>query len=127
MQQLDFFLAQVSCAPKAQVTKRRETAGAGKLQPPAPQVLTIAEQLNRGIKVAFPKEANAVRVTIGGKMTVILKTDADTLKGAGVATAVEFGIVKNDAKGHPIRKGFETLPAVNAVNSVEKVLVLTLQ
>ncbi len=74
-----------------------------------PPALSIAEQLNRGDKVEFPKDANAIRITIGNKITVILKPDADTLKGAGVATAVEFGTVKNDAKGHPIRKGFEAV------------------
>lgn len=70
---------------------------------------SVAEQLNRGGKVAFPKEANAIRVTIAGKTTVVLKADADTLKGAGLATAVEFGVVRNDSKGHPLRKEFETL------------------
>jgi hypothetical protein len=74
---------------------------------PAP--VSIAEQLNLGKQVQFPKNANAIRVTIGNKTTVILKPDVDTLKGVGVATAVEFGSVKNDAKGHPIRKGFEAL------------------
>lgn len=74
-----------------------------------PAALSIAEALNLGNKVEFPKNANAIRITIGSKTTVILKADADTLKGAGVATAVEFGTVKNDAKGHPIRKGFEAL------------------
>lgn len=74
-----------------------------------PQALSIAEQLNRGTKVDFPKNANAIRVAIGSKTTVILKADADTLKGAGVATAVEFGMVRNDSKGHPIRKGFEAM------------------
>ena len=77
-----------------------------------PAALSIAEQLNRGSKVDFPKNANAIRVTIGSKVTVILKADADTLKGAGVATAVEFGTVRNDTKGHPIRKGFEVLSAI---------------
>ena len=77
----------------------------------APQVLAVAVALDRGSKIEFPKNANAVRVSIGNKTTVILKADADTLKGVGIATAVEFGIVKNDAKGHPIRKEFETLTA----------------
>ena len=76
-----------------------------------PQPLSIAEQLNLGTKVEFPKNTNAIRITIGGKTTVILKVDADTLKGAGVATVVEFGTVKNDAKGHPIRREFERLTA----------------
>ena len=110
--QLDFFIAQVPRAPNAPVTKRvGATAGSTKLQTPPPQGLTVAEQLNRGIKVAFPKDANAIRVTIGTKTIVILKADADTLQGAGIATAVEFGTVKNDAKGHPIRKDFESVTA----------------
>lgn len=71
--------------------------------------LRIAIALDRGNKVAFPKNANAIRVTFGNKATVILKTDADTLKGVGVATAVEFGTVKNDSKGHPVRQGFAAL------------------
>ena len=37
---------------------------------------------------------------------MVLKADADTLKGVGVATAVEFGIVRNDSKGHPLRNEF---------------------
>jgi hypothetical protein len=78
----------------------------------APQALAVAVALDRGSKVEFPKNANAVRVVIDNKTTVILKPDADTLKGVGVATAVEFGIVKNDAKGHPIRKEFTALAAV---------------
>jgi hypothetical protein len=89
--------------------------------------LTVAEALNRGTKVDFPKNANAVRVRIGSKSIVILKADADTLKGAGVATAVEFGTVKNDAKGHPIRKGFAALKAVTGGNLVGGTLALSLQ
>ena len=109
MEQLDFFLAPVPRAPKASVTKRVKATAAGKLQTPTQKGLTVAEQFNRGIKVAFPKNANAIRVTIGNKTTVILKMDADTLKGAGVATVIDFGMVKNDAKGHPIRKDFAVL------------------
>ncbi len=67
---------------------------------------SLAEALNRGLKVEFPANANALRVAFGSKSTVVLKADADTLKGVGVATAVEFGIVKNDAKGHPKRHEF---------------------
>src|SRR5690242_11736948 len=90
-------------------------AAAPAIKPAAPRVegLSMAEALNRGCKVEFPKNANAVRVTYGSKTTVILKADADTLKGAGVATAVEFGTVKNDAKGHPIRKGFAAVVAAH--------------
>ena len=55
------------------MTKRIEaTAGSGKLLTPVPQGLTIAERLNRGVKFEFPKDANAVRVTIDGKMVVIV-------------------------------------------------------
>jgi len=112
MQQLDFFIAPVTRVPKTPPAKRvGATAGSTKLQSPPPPGLTVAEMLNRGFAIMFPKDANAVRVTIGGKTIVILKSDADTLKGAGVATAVEFGTVKNDSKGHPIRKGFEVLTA----------------
>ena len=112
MEQLDFFIATVPLAIKAPAKKRGGTAaGTATLQTPVPTGLTVAEQLNRGLKVAFPKDANAIRVTIGGKTTVILKADVDTLKGAGLATAVEFGLVKNDAKGHPIRKDFKALAA----------------
>ena len=115
--QLDFFLTPVPRAPKAPATKQVEaTSAAGKLQMPTPKGLTVAEQLNRGVKVAFPKDANAIRVTIGNKTTVILKIDADTLKGAGVATVIDFGTVKNDAKGHPIRKDFAVLTDTNADN-----------
>ncbi len=116
--QLSFPFGPVPRAAKAPATK-----------PAIVQVqrLTVAEALNRGTKVDFPKNANAVRVTIGSKTIVILKADADTLKGAGVATAVEFGTVKNDAKGHPIRKGFAALKAVNDGNLVEGMLVLSLQ
>jgi hypothetical protein len=116
--QLSFPFAPVSRANKAPVTKPATTRVEG---------LTVAEALNRGTKVDFPKNANAVRVTIGNKTTVILKADTDTLKGAGVATAVEFGTVKNDAKGHPIRKGFAALKAVNERDLVGGVLVLSLQ
>ena len=97
--QLSFPFAPLPRATRAPVAK------------PATEALTVAEALNRGCRVAFPKNTNAVRVTIGSKTTVILKADADTLKGAGVATVVEFGTVKNDSKGHPIRKNFETLAA----------------
>jgi hypothetical protein len=77
----------------------------------APQMLKIAVALNRGRKVAFPRNANAVRVTIGHNTAVILKEDADTLAGAGMATAIEFGVVRNDRRGHPIRATFEALAA----------------
>jgi hypothetical protein len=76
--------------------------------PPPP---SVAEQLHCGGKVEFPMAANAIRVTIDGKTAVILKADADTLKGAGVATTVEFGMVRNDSKGHPLRKEFQAVPA----------------
>ena len=130
MEQLDFFIATVPLAIKAPAKKRSGTAvGTATLQTPVPKGLTIAEQLNRGLKITFPKDANAIRVTIGGKTTVILKADVDTLKGAGFATAVEFGIVKNDSKGHPVRKDFKVLAAaaVNNSNSFDGTLVLSLQ
>ena len=124
--QLDFFIAPVTRAAKAPSVKRVAVTGSGKLQMPAPQGLTVAEMLNRGIKVAFPKDANAIRIALGTKTTVILKADADTLTGAGVATAVEFGAVRNDAKGHPVRKNFEPLAAVNDANRSEGALMLSL-
>ena len=71
--------------------------------------LSVAEALHQGARFAFPKSANAVRVTIAGKSAVILKADTDTLRGVGVADQVEFGVVKNDAKGHPVLKSFQTL------------------
>ena len=125
MQQLDFFIAPVTSVTKAPATKRVEARLSQ--QTPAPHGLTVAEALNRGTKVEFPKNANAVRVTIGSKTIVILKADADTLKGAGVATAVEFGTVRNDAKGHPIRKNFEMLAAFNDGKLIGGTLVLSLQ
>ena len=128
MEQLDFFIAPVACAPKAPATKRSAAAtSTGKLQTPVPKGLTIAEQLNRGIKVDFPKNTNAIRVTIGSKTIVILKADSDTLKSAGVATTVEFGTVKNDAKGHPIRKNFEPLATGNDGDTLGETLALSLQ
>ena len=119
--QLDLFITPVPRAIHAPVTQRgpRPVAvvpGADKLPLPAVPPLTVAEMLNRGSKVEFPKNANAIRVTIGNKTTVILKMDADTLKGAGVATVINFGTVKNDAKGHPIRKDFAVLTDANADN-----------
>ena len=42
--------------------------------------------------------------------------DADMLKGAGVATVIDFGTVKNDTKGHPVRKEFTVLTDANAYN-----------
>ena len=116
--QLSFPFAPVPRAIKARVTKPTTIRV---------EELTVAEALNRGAKVDFPKSANAVRVTIGSKTIVILKADTDTLKGAGVATVVEFGTIKNDAKGHPIRKGFAAWEAVNDGNLVEGELVLSLQ
>ena len=98
--QQSFAFAPLNGATKAPATKL------------APQALAAAVALDRGTKVEFPKNANAVRVVIGNKTTVILKPDADTLKGVGVATAVEFGIVKNDSKGHPIRKEFTAVADV---------------
>jgi hypothetical protein len=76
---------------------------------PGGEAMTVAEALHRGEKVAFPKHANAIRVTVGDRTAVVLKTDADTLRGAGVATSVEFGTVKNDARGHPVWKSFRAL------------------
>ena len=112
--QLDFFAAPVPRATQAPATKNTglssaAVTGAGKGLPPAAPGLTVAEMLNLGSKVEFPKNTNAVRVTFGNKTIVILKVDADTLKGVGVAQAVEFGTVRNDAKGHPVRKDFEAL------------------
>ena len=82
-------------------------------------MLKIAVALNRGRRIAFPKNANAVRVTVGHRTAVILKEDADTLEGAGMATAIEFGVVRNDRQGHPIRATFEALaaPAPKAARS----------
>ena len=100
--QLTFQFAPATRAVKAPVAEPTTAA---------PEAVTVAEALNLGSKVAFPKNANAIRVTIGTKTVVILKADADTLKGAGVATMIEFGTVRNDSKGHPIRKGFEALAA----------------
>ena len=60
MQQLEFFVAPVPRTSKAPVTKRvSDTSATGKLQTPTQKGLTLAEQLNRGIKIAFPKDANA--------------------------------------------------------------------
>ena len=121
--QLTFVFAQVTRPPKTPATKPATRQLQSRSSPPvrarsrgqADQPLAeVAEALNRGSKVAFPKNANAVRVTIGRKTIVILKADADTLKGAGIATAVEFGTVKNDAKGHPIRKKFVALPQLRS-------------
>jgi len=107
MLQLDFFLAPAPVGTPARPARsapQRKAAGISH-----PSQLPVAEALYRGMKVEFPKDANALRVTIGGKTLVILKADADTLQGAGVASVVEFGTVKNDAKGHPLRKNFEAL------------------
>ena len=134
--QLNFPFAPVPRATQAPATRPVKRVAALVNQPsPAPTALTVAELLDRGSKVEFPKNANAVRVTIGSKTIVILKADADTLKGVGVATAVDFGIVKNDAKGHPLRKNFEALPEPksgttpvdNAGDSLGGVLILSLQ
>ena len=127
--QLNFFFAPVTRATKAPATKRVvATAGAAKPPGPAPQPLSVAAQLNSGVKVAFPKNTNAIRVAFGSKTVVILKADADTLKGAGVATTVEFGTVKNDAKGHPNRKNFEAWTApVNNDDPLAGTLALSLQ
>ena len=71
----------------------------------------VAAALNAGQKLTFPKGANAVKAGYaGGKSTVVLKDDADTLKGTGVETA-EFGNVPNDTKGHPQRDKFQALNA----------------
>ena len=71
----------------------------------------VAAALNAGQKLTFPKGANAVKAGYaGGKSTVVLKDDADTLKGTGVETA-EFGNVPNDTKGHPQRDKFQALSA----------------
>ena len=122
--QLDFFLApdpRVSKGPATQPATKRvvSASGVGKLPTPAAPGLTVAELLNRGDKVEFPKNANAVRATIGSKTIVILKADADTLKGAGVATTVEFGTVRNDAKGHPVRKDFAVLVATQSAEAAD--------
>ena len=122
--QLDFFAPPVPRAIQAPATKntglrRAAATGAGQGLPPSAPGLTVAEMLNLGSKVEFPKNTNAIRVTIGNKTIVILKADADTLKGVGVAQSVEFGTVRNDAKGHPVRKDFEALattPSAKIVN-----------
>ena len=121
--QLDFFAAPVPRATQAPATKNTglssaAVTGAGKGLPPAAPGLTVAEMLNLGSKVEFPKNTNAIRVTIGNKTIVILKADADTLKGVGVAQAVEFGTVRNDAKGHPVRKEFEVWATTQSPKNV---------
>jgi hypothetical protein len=85
----------------------------------APQLLKVAVALNAGRRIAFPKTANAVRVTIGRRSAVVLKEDADTLAGAGLASEIEFGVVRNDSKGHPLRETFKALasPAPKAIKS----------
>ena len=96
---------------------------------PAPlrvEGLTVAEMLNRGVKVEFLSEKRQRHPRdFRSKSAVILKADADTLKGAGVATTVEFGTVKYDSRGHPIRKGFEVLPAAKDTNWFGGELVLS--
>ena len=102
-------------ATKTPATKPAEVAKpaeAGKLPTltPAPKPLTVAELLNAGKPIEFPKGSNAICATFLGKgKAVILKADVDTLKGVGIATDVEFGAVKNDAKGQPMRDKFEAL------------------
>jgi len=116
--QLDFFITPVPPATHHGPRRGAVIPGADKLPPAAVPALTVAEMLNRGGKVEFPKNANALRATIGSKTIVILKADADTLKGVGVATTVEFGIVRNDAKGHPVRKDFEALATTQSAKVV---------
>ena len=114
--QLDLFIAPVPRAIQAAATHRarpRVAIVSRAVPVPAAAVTqqTVAEMLDRGSPVEFPKNANAIRVTIGSKTIVLLKADADTLKGVGIASVVEFGTVRNDAKGHPVRKEFEVLVA----------------
>ena len=114
--QLDFFIAPVPRAIQAPVTHRARprvavASHAGPVAAATGAQRTVAEMLDSGSPVEFPKNANAIRVTIGTKTIVLLKADADTLKGAGIASVVEFGTVRNDAKGHPVRKEFEVLVA----------------
>jgi len=118
--QLDFFITPVPPATQRGPRRVAVVPGADKLPPAAIPPLTVAEMLNRGSKVEFPKNANAIRVTIGSKTIVILKADADTLKGVGVAQAVEFGTVRNDAKGHPVRKDFEALATTQSAKVVNE-------
>ena len=90
-------------------------AAAGRLQTPPAKTPTLAEALNAGSKVKFPKGSNAVRVTVGNKSKVVVKKQADTLKGVGVETA-EFGTVT-------VKKGVvqpDTFAAVGAAKPKEK-------
>ena len=71
-----------------------------KAEPPKP--LTPAEALHQGQKVKLPKEANAVTVIReDSKSSRVLKTNLDTLKGAGPFKTVKPTKVPFDSKGRP--------------------------
>ena len=90
-------------APRAQEQLDAKRIEAGKT------VDKVGAALNAGQRLTFPKGANAVKAGYaGGKSTVVLKGDADTLKNTGVETAT-FGNVPNDSKGHPQREKFQPL------------------
>ncbi|NQU11918.1 hypothetical protein HQ590_14075 [bacterium] len=67
----------------------------------------LAERLDAGMQVKWPRRANAVRAYFdGGKSTVLMRPDADTLRHTGCRSAV-FGWVPYDSKGRPRRERFE--------------------
>lgn len=73
--------------------------------------VNLAVMLNSGAKLVWPEKVNAVRVqAVKGGSMIILKEDADTLKGAGIVSA-QLGYVPNDAKGRPVRAKFEAVEA----------------
>jgi len=89
------------------------TSHGGKL--PKTEPGSIAEMLNQGRKIHWPRRANAIRIRLpGGKCSVVLKGNEDTLRDAcGEEKAiVQFGFVPFDSKGRPKRERFKALDTI---------------
>ena len=88
--------------PRVQeATKEPQTRPVAAVRPAAESLAPITDQLTRGEKIKFPKDANAIQArNKAGKKSQVLKEDADTLKGIEWKS-VKFLKVPMDTKGHP--------------------------
>jgi hypothetical protein len=74
----------------------------------AQRKVNYAQDLCDGKPIVWPKESNALIVTVAGKHSNILKGNEDTVKGL-VPSKVEFGKIKFDSKKRPDWKSFKAV------------------
>lgn len=88
-------------------------------QPSSPPI-NLANALNAGHPVWWPKRTNAIRVRlINGKTATVLRGDEGTLRGTGIdeSALIEFGWVPFDRQRPPDRGRFTPAKATEPSQS----------